>query len=263
MTVLAEIDQIISLLEAQIPANPESPQNVRLAKSLERELAKYFKSLADVFPYSQLEKIYNRYVKESIGSETKNILDPMLAAFHNDLRFRLNGFMATAYLKGQAEMITWGKTKGGIPIAYEGPPIKKAITWAEKECAQLVTGMDDETKRRLSQMVSDGIKNKTGIPKLSRNIRKDFDNMSKYRSQLIAKTETRQALFAASHDTMVDMGIDGKEWVLGAGGVSGNCEDCRANAAVGVIPVNQEFPIPEGDIHPGCTCAIAPARLSR
>ena len=87
--------------------------------------------------------------------------------------------------------------------------------------------------------------------------------MSRYRSQLIAKTETRQALFTASHDNMIDMEIDGKEWVLGSGGGTGNCEDCQANAAAGVIPVNEDFPIPEGDIHPGCTCSIAPARLSK
>ena len=60
---------------------------------------------------------------------------------------------------------------------------------------------------------------------------------------------------------MVDMGITGKEWVLGAGGETGNCPDCEGNAAVGVISVDKEFPVPEGDIHPGCTCAIAPAML--
>jgi hypothetical protein len=60
---------------------------------------------------------------------------------------------------------------------------------------------------------------------------------------------------------MKDMGVTGKEWVLGSGGVEGNCDACLANAAVGVIPVDQEFPTPEADIHPGCTCAIAPSMM--
>ena len=81
--------------------------------------------------------------------------------------------------------------------------------------------------------------------------------------RLIAKSETRQALFQASHDTMIDMGIDGKEWVLGSGGAEGNCEYCQANAAQGIIPVTEEFINPESDIHPGCTCAMAPARLPK
>jgi len=262
--VLDELDDLITLLEAKIPANPASPANQRLQKRLERDLAKYFKSLADAFPYGKLERIYNRYVvKESLGSETRDILDPLLGAFSDALSLRVNGFLATAYLSGQAEMISYGKTKLGIPIAYEGPPISAAIDWAGKHGAELVTQMDTETKRRLAQVVSDGIKHKRGVPGLARDIRGDFANMSRYRSQLIAKTETRQALFQASHDNMVDMGIDGKEWVLGSGGETGNCDDCLANAGVGVIPVNEEFPTPEGDIHPGCGCAIAPARLSR
>ena len=198
-----------------------------------------------------------------LSSDTDNILDPILATFDERLEAEIGGQLAETYISGQAEMITWGKTKGGVPIAYEGPPISQAVSWAEKEGARLVTQMDTETKRRLAQIVSDGIKNKRGVPGLARDIRKDFDNMTRYRSQLIAKTETRQALFTASHDRMVEMDIEGKEWILGAGGESGNCDFCKANAAVGVIPVTQEFPNPEGDIHPGCTCAIAPARISR
>lgn len=261
MEARRELDELIQLLEATIPANPNSPPNQRLQQRLQRSLAEYFKSLADAFPYDQVDRLYYKYVKEQLGAETRDMLDPLLAIFDSKLQTDINGQLATTYISGQTEMITWGKTKAGIPIAYEGPPISQAINWAEKHGAKLVTQMDEETKRRLAKVVSDGIKNKRGVPGLARDIRKDFGNMSTYRSQLIAKTETRMALFQSSHDNMVAMGIDGKEWVLGAGGVTGNCEDCLANAAVGVIPVGQEFPIPEGGIHPGCTCAIAPARL--
>lgn len=261
-TILAEFDAIIEILEAAIPANPESPSAKKLTEQLEKIMAAYFRKLERAFPYSRVEQLYKKHVKESLGSETRGMLDPLLATFQADLSVKLNGWLAAAYIHGQAEMITWGKTKGGIPIAYEGPPMSNAVSWAEKHGATLVTQMDQETKRRLAQTVSDGIKNKRGIPGLARDIRKDFGNMTTYRSQLIAKTETRQALFQASHDNSVAMGITGKEWVLGAGGVEGNCDQCKANAAVGAIPINQEFPNPEGSIHPGCTCAIAPAMLA-
>jgi len=207
--------------------------------------------------------LYCMGVVMPLNKDIENILNPLLAAFSETLESTLDGQLAEVYISGQAEMITWGKTKGGVPIAYEGPPISQAINWAEKHGAALVTQMDEETKVRLAKTISDGIANKRGVPGLARDIKKEFADMSRYRSQLIAKTETRQALFQASHDNMVDMGIDGKEWVLGAGGSEGNCEYCIANAAVGVISVTKEFPNSEGDIHPGCTCAIAPARLTR
>ncbi len=61
--VLREVNELIALLEAEIPANPSSPKNLRLRKRLEGDMAKYFNSLGDAFPYSSLEKIYNKYVQ--------------------------------------------------------------------------------------------------------------------------------------------------------------------------------------------------------
>jgi len=213
MTIVAQLDELIELLETQIPANPSSLKNQKLRKELERSLVKYFKKLEDAFPFSQLDRIYNKYVKESIGADAGNILDPLLAALDSYLITKVNGQLVTSYMTASAEMITWGKTKGGIPIAYEGPPVKQAIAWAEKQGARLVTQMNEETKRRLAQVVSDGIKNKRGVPGLTRDIQKSFMDMSRYRSRMIARTETANALSQASLDNMKGMGIDGKEWV--------------------------------------------------
>ncbi len=264
MTILAELNQTINLLEAQIPANQRSLKNVRQRKRLERELRKYFRSLEDAFPYSKLSKIYNKYVKESLGSETGDILDPILATFDDSLTSSMNGHRAETYISGQAEMITWGKTKGGVPIAYEGPPISQAIDWAEKRGAALVKGLDEETKKRLAHTISQGIENKRGIPGLARDIRKEFADMGRFRSQLIARTETADALSTASLDSMKDMGIDGKEWIT-SGSTFSQEDECGENEAEGVIPVDQAFSSGHHapPAHPDCECTVAPARLRR
>ena len=70
--------------------------------------------------------------------------------------------------------------------------------------------MSEENKKRLAHTISQGIEQKRGIPGISRDIRKTFDDMSKHRSELIARTETANALSQASLDTMEDMVIDGK-----------------------------------------------------
>lgn len=261
--VVVELNQIINLLEAQIPANPNSLANQRRRKRLEREVNNYFKSLEDAFPYSEITRLYDTFVKESLGSETRNILDPLLATFADSLTTMLNGQLVEIYISGQAEMITWGKTKGGIPIAYEGPPISQAIDWAEKHGTTLVKGMDEETKKRLAHTISQGIENKRGIPGLSRDIRNTFTDMSRHRGQLIARTETASALSQASLNTMDDMGIEGKEWITAGDDLVS--EECLGNEAEGIIPVNQGF---SGGVmappqHPDCRCTIAPARLSK
>jgi len=190
------------------------------------------------------------------------MLDPMLATFHDALVAEVSGQLTQIYISGQAEMITYGKTKLGIPIAYEGPPVKQAIDWAAKQGAQLVTQMDEETKRRLAKVVSDGILNKRGIPGIQRDLRATFSDMKKFRSTMIARTETANALSQASLDNMEAMGIDGKEWVWPG---TSDCDICSSNEAAGVIPVDQAFP--SGDMappaHPNCECALAPAILKQ
>lgn len=146
---------------------------------------------------------------------------------------------------------------------FEGPPIQEAIKYAQTRGTQIATkyGLPPTSANRLAQIVSDGIRNKRGIPGLARDIRKEFPDISKSQSELIAGTETAEVLSQASQDRMIAMGVDGKEWVC----APDSCDICRANAAVGAIPANQMFP--GGVMHPpqheGCRCALAPARLAR
>ena len=198
-----------------------------------------------------------------LDKDIKNVLDPLLASFDETLETTMSGHLTETYVSGQAEMITWGKTKAGVPIAFEGPPISQAINWAEKHSATLVKGIDEETKKRLAHTISQGIQNKRGVPGLARDIRGTFADMSKYRSELIARTETANALSTASLDNMEAMGIKGKEWVTA--GDSDVSEECQANEAQGVIPVGDTFTsgVSAPPQHPDCRCALAPARLRK
>ena len=198
-----------------------------------------------------------------LNKDIENTLDLLLATFDDTLTATLDGQLAEIYVSGQAEMITYGKTRMGIPIAYEGPPISQAIDWAEKQGARLVTQMDTETKRRLAHTISKAIEQKRGIPGLARDIRGTFADMSKHRSELIARTETANALSEASLDSMKDMGIEGKEWVTAGDALVS--DECLGNEAEGVISVGQAF---SGGVmappqHPDCRCAVAPARLPK
>uniref|UniRef100_A0A6M3MGP6 Putative capsid protein n=1 Tax=viral metagenome TaxID=1070528 RepID=A0A6M3MGP6_9ZZZZ len=191
-------------------------------------------------------------------------LDPILAIFRSQLEATIVNHAATVYLKGSAKMVQFGRTLvTDKPIFFEGPPMQDAINYATKRGAQMVTRMDQETKERLAKVVGDAIKDKRGVDGLARDIRKEFIDMQKERAQLIAKSETRDALFHASQDRMEDLGVTGKEWILGSGGREGNCPDCQANAAAGVITIDAEFPTPQYEIHPGCTCGIAPVMIRR
>ena len=200
-------------------------------------------------------------MKEQLGAETGDIIDALIKAFGSGFITMLEGHLTTIYLDGVVQMVSWGTTKAGIPITYEGPPIQQAVDYAGKHGAKLVTQMNEETKRRLAQVVSDGIKNKRGIPGLQRDIRKSFTDMSRTRANMIARTETNDALSQAFQDKCKDMGIEAREVNTGAN----PCPLCLDNAGAGVVPWTQAFP--SGDMrtpfHPNCACSLSPVMLKK
>jgi SPP1 gp7 family putative phage head morphogenesis protein len=194
-----------------------------------------------------------------LNSDLDDALEPIIRFLQSALRTTIEGHLVRAYIQGDKELIYWGITKGGIPIAYEGPPSKQAIKWARDYCAKMVTKMDDETKTRLAKAVAEAIENKRGVPGLAKNIREEFADMTRYRSQMIARTETAKALSEGSQQRMKDMGIEYKEWVRTSGY---DCDVCEDNENAGIIPIDDAFP--SGDMtppsHPNCMCVVSPAR---
>ena len=175
-----------------------------------------------------------------LGEDIDRILDPLIASFSGSLQTDLEGELVTIYVAGDAQMVKWA----GQP--FEGPPSKRAIEFAKKRSATLVKGIDDTTRDRLRHTIADGIKNKRGVPGLARDIRKTFEDMSKFRSELIAQFETADALGEAFMDRGRLLGVTGKEWVTaGDDRVSPECQD---NELAGVIPMDENFRA--GPMHP-------------
>ena len=58
-----EIDHLIGLLEARLPANPRAPENVGKAERLERKVRAYFKALEQAFPYDAIEALYYKHLE--------------------------------------------------------------------------------------------------------------------------------------------------------------------------------------------------------
>jgi hypothetical protein len=250
-------ESIIALLEANIPANPENPKHQRFELIAYKALRDYFEDIKDAFPYKKLAAIYHSYVQEAGELEANELIEPVLNFFRASLISKLSDAYIGLYIAGSAEMIEWGKTKGGRPIYFEGDPAKQAIEYANTRTATLIRGMDEESKKIIRSVIADGIENKKGIPGIERALRSEFNDMKKARSVMIARTETCDALEQSFMDNARLMGINGKEWV-----VTVPCETCAMNAGQ-VVLLDQVFP--SGHLrppaHPNCRCALAPVMI--
>ncbi len=180
---------------------------------------------------------------------------PVMAPLNEALEVKLANMTTSAYLSGDVDMVTWGRTAGGLPIPYEGPPMDRAVSFAKARSAELVKGLDDETRRRMATVISGAIQDKTGLPKLAQAIHKHFEDMRNYRSLMIARTETANALEQAFMDRAEDMGVDMKEWVT-----FDPCEICEQNEREGVVPLHHVFSSghERPPAHPNCRCALVP-----
>ena len=192
-------------------------------------------------------------------SEITDLLDPIIDAFSSSLTANVAGHTTEGYLAGSAQMIAWGRrTLPPFTLPFEGPPMEQAIRYANRHAATAVRGINEETRRRLAQVIGDGIKNKRGIPGLTADIRKTFTDMKANRAPVIARTESADALEQAFMDRSKDMGVTGKRWVT-----FNPCEICEANEAEGDVPIDHTFS--SGDerppAHPNCRCALAPVML--
>ncbi len=188
-----------------------------------------------------------------MAGDIYDFFDEILVLFDETIRTRIAGHLMTAYLSGSAQTMRWAnatKLGGVIVQPFEGPPIQQAISYAEKRCATLVRRLDgmpgvidEETRARFTKVISDGIKNKRGIPGLQADLRKEFTDMSTRRAQTIARTETADALGESFVERAKAMGITGKQWM-----VTGDpCDLCQDNADDGPIPIEDAFS--SGDMH--------------
>ena len=87
--------------------------------------------------------------------------------------------------------------------------MRQAMAYAQKHTASLITKLDDETREQVRHVIQNAIKEKRGVDGLARDLRKQFKNMDKIRSKVIARTETADALESAFMDRAKDLKVTG------------------------------------------------------
>ena len=208
-------------------------------------------------------------MSDPIYDETGAVIDPIMRAFEAALLAELEEELIDIYLKGSAQMKAYALTKLGRPIYFEGPAMDSAIAYARDHCAKLVTRMNDETRQQIADIVADAIKNKRGVGGLATDIKRELGWMGRgkpsaikgltqqARAEMIARTETANALEQSFLDRSKAYGVTGKEWV-----VSNPCEICAQNAGI-VLPIDGIFPSGHDrpPVHPRCACSLAPVML--
>jgi len=75
--LVASIEQLLAVLEAQIPASPAAKQNEKLPDKLENEMQGYFRAMELAFPYDEIAAIYAKLVPPDLTMEADRERDEL------------------------------------------------------------------------------------------------------------------------------------------------------------------------------------------
>lgn len=135
----------------------------------------------------------------------------------------------------------------------------EVVDYLERQAGQRITGMNDETIRRLMTTLAEGVDEGEGIGELGRRLRRECEDMTRYRAELIARTETCESFSYAAVETYRRNGITKVRWLTA--GDDNVSDQCRSNEAAGAVPIDEAFPSGHEypPSHPACRCALVAA----
>jgi len=176
-------------------------------------------------------------------------LEPLLSAIAQD--------------GGSAALAQLGKTTEELLEQVN----EKAVAWAEKHAAELVTKISDVTREKIAGDVAAALELGMSVDELADALSSAYA-FSDQRAELIATTERAFADVRGNTLAYAESGVvAGLEWVTANGGDDGRtCEECEMNNGA-VVPMdadgNAAEPFPSGAMtvpaHPGCLCDLLPA----
>ena len=117
-----------------------------------------------------------------------------------------------------------------------------------------ISGIDSTRLDQLGNVLSRSVGAGLSMGSTAAAIRTELGTSTSW-SRVVAQTETRRAVTAASLDTYRSAQITEVEWLTSDGG----CELCASFEAMGPVPIGEGFGDTDGPpAHPNCFCTILP-----
>lgn len=111
----------------------------------------------------------------------------------------------------------WLKGAGGPSEKKEfvfDPWADRILQWVSTWAAKKIVGIEDTTKQRIAAVIKHGLEADEGTAKIAKRIREEYEDFSRYRSFVIARTEVGAAAGFASHESAKQTGLNlKKQWV--------------------------------------------------
>lgn len=169
------------------------------------------------------------------------------------------------------------QTEGEYAMNQVGSRNKYQITpnqrkYIDEVMLKDMTEINETTRQKLKDEIIEGLEIGESISELQKRIEDVYEDIIKYRSEMIARTESQQWVHEGQIDGWKESGVvSGKEWITAYD--ERTCEDCQDNDGK-IIELDEDYyvkgdelpsgaqvdyrDIGEPPLHPDCRCTIAP-----
>ena len=140
--------------------------------------------------------------------------------------------------------------KDGIPHVIN----QNALTWLKTRITWAAEQIGLESEARLSQVLQDGFSQGLSTQDIANNLMAEFDDFSKTRANMIARTEILGASNQGNQLGYKAAGVTKEEWLTARN--EKVCETCAPMDGE-IFPI-EDFPTPPFSTHPNCRCVGLP-----
>lgn len=150
--------------------------------------------------------------------EDSGIIDAALEAQRAEWKKVLTAaYMVVIEHFGNRFVEQWLKGAGGPSEKKEfvfDPWADRILQWVSTWAARKITGIEETTKQRIARVIQEGLDANEGTAKIAKRIREEYEDFSRYRSFVIARTEVGAAAGFASHESAKQTGLQlKKQWI--------------------------------------------------
>jgi hypothetical protein len=238
------------------------------ATKTEQELIKIVRQ---IFRDEEVEVLLN-LDKEKTMKGRETLFLPSLADMATVWLANLLPFLKELIIKIGSEKLQEVKVGGQIDITTPA-----MVRFFNEDTASLVKGINKTTRKQLAKAIAEGFQLGESIDKIKNRVRNVYDNASKNRALMIARTETlRSSNFAAAQAFLQSGVVTGKEWLTTKDGrqdfacdeldgkivdVNKDFVDKDSNITVGDDTLKIEADVGYPPLHTNCRCTIIPVVL--
>lgn len=192
--------------------------------------------------------------------DIKRIIAPPVAEVSPRWGPTLAAASALAFMTGGSQVDNFFTRSNRVSGVFQGPMPRRVIRLARRPAFTRAKGMDATTLRRLDRTIQRAmLEGRTsGVGEVGRAVRREFADMSRNRSRLIATTEMNHGVSRGAFSRAANLGSKTKTW-LTVGDNRVDFVDCGANQSQGKISISEPFQ--SGHMttgaHPRCRCAVS------